>query len=212
MESRRRAAQGLCRRRDHRQAFLRLLPAGGDRAPLAAAGAEAAARGRPARGRGLAPAQGRQPLLGRRDHHRAARRDGRAARLLQGHPRPHRAPRAARSVAPERGALPAARRERQGLRDLHARSRGTRDELERGRRAHQGLQGPRDHRPALRDVLSAGRGRKEVAGAGACHGARARTLRRRGCARAQGRQRRSGRAWRSRRSTTATGFSSATPR
>ena len=51
-----------------------------------------AQRERPLRGRGLARAQGRHPLLGQRRHHGAARRGRRAARLLEDHARPDRAP------------------------------------------------------------------------------------------------------------------------
>ena len=49
----------------------------------------------------------------------------------------------------QRGAVPAARRERARLRDLHARPRRIRHDLERGRGADQGLPRRRDHRPAL---------------------------------------------------------------
>ena len=47
--------------------------------------AEAARRG-PRRAPGLAGPQGRLPVLGRRRHHRPARRDGQPHRLHQGHP------------------------------------------------------------------------------------------------------------------------------
>ena len=60
------------------------------------------ASGPAARGRGLAPAQGRQPLLGPRRHRRDPRRDRDADRLRQGHPRHDRAAGGAGSAAGER--------------------------------------------------------------------------------------------------------------
>ena len=46
-----------------------------------------------------------------------------------------------------------ARRGRDGLRDLHARALGHRDELERRRPAHQGLRSLRDRGPSFLDLL-----------------------------------------------------------
>ena len=125
---------------------------------LPAARAARSPRRRPLRGRGLARAQGRHAVLGQRRHHGAARR-GRArcvgfAKVT----RDLTERRDARGgAAPERGALPAAGRGRHRLRDLHARPQRPRRDLERRRGAHQGLRGRRDHRPALLDLLSAGR-------------------------------------------------------
>ena len=75
-----RAHQGLRRRRDHRPALLDLL----SRRTRVESGwpeheLQVAAERRPLRGRGLAGAQGRHPLLGQRHHHGAARRAGAAA-------------------------------------------------------------------------------------------------------------------------------------
>jgi PAS domain S-box-containing protein len=80
-------------------------------------------------------------------------RDGRRAdRLRQGHPRPHRAKAAEESCA-ERAAVPAAG---QGVTDyaIYMLDRdGRREQLERRRRAHQGLPPRRDRRPALLPLL-----------------------------------------------------------
>jgi hypothetical protein len=78
-----------------------------------------------------------------------------AARLFQDHPRPVGSPEAGRAAARQRGALPADRRWREGLRDLHARPQRLHRELEHRREGHQGLRGARDHRQALLGVLSA---------------------------------------------------------
>ena len=64
LECRRRALQGLYGRRDHRPAFLAVLHRRGPRGGLPAKALATAAERRPFRGRGLAGAQGRQPLLG----------------------------------------------------------------------------------------------------------------------------------------------------
>ena len=80
--------------------------------------------GRPVRGRRLAGPQGRLTFLGQRRHHGAAGRAGRSAWLLKSHARPDRAQAGRRSPAPQRGAVPAAGRRRQGLCHLHARPGG----------------------------------------------------------------------------------------
>ncbi len=67
-----------------------------------------------------------------RDLHRAQERPGRSA--------------------PERGAVPAAGAGRHRLRDLHARCRRLHHQLERGRRAHQGLSLRGDHRASTSRV------------------------------------------------------------
>ena len=91
-----------------------------------------AARGGPLRGRGLARAQGRHAASGPTS---SSPRCATATGELRGFAKvtrdltERRAPR--KSAAPERGALPAAGRERPGLRDLHARPRRPRRELER---------------------------------------------------------------------------------
>ncbi len=59
------------------------------------------------------------------------------------------------SVAAKRGAFPSAGRQRQGLRDFHARSGRLRGELECRRRAHQRLYARGNRRPAFLAVLSA---------------------------------------------------------
>src|ERR1041384_4939037 len=59
--------------------------------------------------------------------------------------------------AQQRRALSPVRREREGLRDLHARSRRAHRQLERGRAADQGLDRGGDPRPALLDLLHARR-------------------------------------------------------
>ena len=92
LEHRRATSQAIQRRRSHRQHFSKFYTAeDGD------AASRKRAQGRRARGplrrRRLARAEGRHALLGQRRHHRAARPDGRAARLRQGHARSHRAPR-----------------------------------------------------------------------------------------------------------------------
>ena len=96
-----------------------LSPGGRRRRQVRARARDRHARGT-LRGRGLARPQGRHALLGQRHDHRAPRPRGRPRRLRQGHPRPDRAPEGGGGGAP----LSAARRERQGLRDLHARPAG----------------------------------------------------------------------------------------
>ena len=132
------------------------------------------------RGRGLARAQGRHPLLGPCRDRRHPRRPGRADRLRQDHARPHRAPQGRGGAAPQRRALPAAGRGRHRLRDLHARPHGRGQQLERRRPAHQGLPRRRDRRPALLALLHRGGSRPRRAGARARHRRARGTLRGRG--------------------------------
>ena len=73
---------------------------------------------------------------------RCATTDGQLRRLRQGHARPHRAARSARRRCARARSASACCRGRPGLRHLHARPRRPRRELERGRRAHQGLHAP----------------------------------------------------------------------
>ena len=74
------------------------------------------------------------------------------------------------------------------LRDLHARPRRPRRDLERGRRAHQGLPRGRDHRPALLELFYPTRTRAPAAPGRRAADRRARgPLRGGGLARAQGR-------------------------
>ena len=86
LERRGRAHQGLQGRGDHRPALLPLLPAGGHRPGLARPRTQGRRSGRPVRGRGLAVAEGRLPVLGQRRHHRPAGRAWRTPGLLEGHP------------------------------------------------------------------------------------------------------------------------------
>ena len=75
LERRRRAHQGLHRRGDHRPALLAsFYPPEDIAAGKPAWELRAGHRRGPTRGRGLARAQGRHPLLGQRRHHRALRR------------------------------------------------------------------------------------------------------------------------------------------
>ena len=73
---------------------------------------------------------------------RSATPVGEPHRLRQGHARLDRAQGGRGDAAAKRGAVPPAGPGRHRLRHLHARSRRTRDQLERGRRAHQGLPAP----------------------------------------------------------------------
>ena len=114
-------------------------------------------RERAGRAHRLAGPQGRHPVLGRRGHHRPARRGRRPDRLHQGHPRPHRAPRPRGHAAAERGAVAPARRAGRRLRDHRARPARHHPDLEPGRRAGQGLHRRRGDRPQLLDVLPGGR-------------------------------------------------------
>ena len=109
------------------------------------------------RGRRLAGPQGRQPLLGERRRRADPRRPGTPDRLRQGHPRHHRADGGPGGAARERAPLPAAGRRRRRLRHLHARPERHHHQLERRRRADQGLYGRRDHRPAFLALLHARR-------------------------------------------------------
>ena len=140
------------------------------------------ARG-PLRGRGLARSQGRLAVLGQRHHHGAARPERHADRLREGHPRPDRAPARPSEETP---ALSPARRERARTTRSSCSTRRPRRDLEPRRRAHQGVQGRRDHRQALLGVLSPGgrRGRQVRARARGRRRERAASRRRAGaCAR-----------------------------
>ena len=106
-----------------------------------------------------------------------AQRGARAARR-----RPHQ------RSAPLGAAVQGAGQRRRRLRDLHARHRGLHRQLERRRRAHQGLLAQRGDRQALLDVLHAGGSREGRAAACADDRGDARQVRSRGLARAQGRQ------------------------
>jgi PAS domain-containing protein len=85
-------AQGLHPRRDRGPALLHLLSSRRRRRGKPAWELEVAARDGRVEDEGWRRAQGRHALLGQRGDHRAARRDGHAGRLRQGHARPHRAP------------------------------------------------------------------------------------------------------------------------
>src|SRR6266542_5259358 len=91
-----------------------------------------------------------------------------------------RARRAGRDVPPPG-------RAREGLRDLHARPGRPRDELERWRRADQGLPRRRDHRQALLDLLHARRCEARPSARGPAGGRARGTLRGGGLACPQGR-------------------------
>ena len=70
-----------------------------------------------------------------------------------------------RPARTRRGALPASRPGRAGLRPVHARPRRCHHQLECRRRAHQGLSGIGDRRPAFRALLYRSRSRGRPAGA-----------------------------------------------
>ena len=98
--------------------------------------------------------------------------------------------RARGAAGPARGraALPAARPGRHRLCDLHARSRRPRDQLERRRRAHQGLLRPTKSSASISAASTRLRiSTPGVPARGARNGARDRPLRSRRLARAQGR-------------------------
>ena len=110
-------------------------------------------------------------------------RNSRLIGFSQDHARSDRAPSQGGGAAREPGALPAADRERAGIRHLHARCLRTRDELEQRRPAHHRLRVRRDPRQALLALLPA-RGDPQpaplaAARGGAIAGAARRT---RGCA------------------------------
>jgi len=105
----------------------------------------------------VARAAGRLALLGERDHHGATGRNGRADRLCEGHERPVEAEAAGGSASTERAAFPAAGPERHRLRDLHARPRRPRRELERGCGADQRVQSGGDPGEAVLHLLPARR-------------------------------------------------------
>ena len=82
--------------------------------------------------------------------------------LLQGIPQD---PQVRARAARKRGPVPPPGPGGDRLRDLHARPRRPRRQLEHRRRAHQGLHARRDHRPALLAVLHAGGSRRRRAAA-----------------------------------------------
>ena len=90
LERRRREDQGLPRGRDHRPACLALLYRARPRRRRAAARPADGDDGGPFRGRRLARAQGRQPVLGPCRDRSRERRDRPPRRLRQDHPRQHR--------------------------------------------------------------------------------------------------------------------------
>ena len=137
------------------------------------------------RGRRLARPQGRHALL-RVGGDRSALRGGRPGRLRQDHPRHHRAGGGAECAAGQRAQLPAPGQRCHRLRALHARSGGTRVELERRRRTDQGLHADGNHRPAFLALLHRRRTRPPAARHGRCrlHARPAATRRKAGaCAR-----------------------------
>ena len=145
------ADQGLRGGGDRRPALLPLLHRGGPRRRGAAAGAGAGQDHGPVRGRGLARAQGRHPLLGQRGDRRHPRRGRRPGRLRQGDPRHHRA---ARGAAGDGGGAGADGRDAAagGPRRTH------------GRRRPQ-LQQPHPDRAQRRPAGGGGRGRERGAAA-----------------------------------------------
>ena len=130
---------------------------------------------------------------------------GRADRLRQDHPRPHRAQGRRGGAARQRGAVPAAGPGRHRLRHLHARSRRPRLELERRRRADQGLHAGRDRRRSISRASTPRRTAPAGEPARALDDRRARgPLREGGLARPQGRHAASGPTSSSIRSATTT--------
>ena len=89
LEFRRGADQGLYRRRSHRPAYFAILHAGRSRQGGADPGAGDRGERRQIRGRGLARAQGRHPVLGQRRHRPYQRPEGRGRRFCQDHARHH---------------------------------------------------------------------------------------------------------------------------
>ena len=145
LERRRGTHQGLPRRRDHRPALLGVLPAGRDRreagrehellrgrAKSAASRTKAGACARTARSSG--------PTSSSRACSTTTARVLGFSKITRDLTE-RRAPR--RTAAPQRRALPPARRGRARLRDLHARPRRARRQLERRRASGQGLPGRR---------------------------------------------------------------------
>src|SRR5712691_3259808 len=110
---------------------------------------EAVAEGKPARLLALAArdgrvdAEGRLPLLGRRDHHGAAGFRGGGDRVREGDPRLDGSQGSAGRAESERTDLPTAGGEHPGLRHFHARPRRAGRQLERQCGAHQGVPRPR---------------------------------------------------------------------
>ncbi len=153
LERRRTRHARLQRRRDHRRPRLAALHQ--DRPPRRQCGEIIQGRRslRPLRGRRRAGAQRRH--AGRHPPRRlpAARR-GRCPRRLHARAARHhrRAPHPPRPLR-QRAAVPHAGQRHRGLRDLHARWKRYRHQLEPRRPAHQGLQRPGDHRPALLALL-----------------------------------------------------------
>ena len=111
-------------------------------------------------------------------------------------------------------ALSAARRERSRLRDLRPRRRrASSSRWNAGARAHQGLRGRRDHRPAFLDLLSRRRTSRPASRTWSCAVADARGTRRgRRLARAQGRHAVLGERRHHRAARCAAASSSASPR
>ena len=105
LERRRPAHQGLRAGRNRRPALLDLLHRRGPQPRRAGAQPRHRRARRPLRGRGVAAAQGRHPLLGQRRDRRHPRAVGPAGRFRQDHARHHRAPRGAARARPHaRGA------------------------------------------------------------------------------------------------------------
>ena len=188
LECRSGADQGLSRRRDHRSALLALLHR---RGPGQGPAGDHPGHGEDhgtVRDRGLARAQGRQPLLEQRHRPAGAGRAGPAGRLRQDHARHHRAAGRPSGPAGKRAPLPPSHRRRGRLRALHARPQRRGGELEPGRPAHEGLCRRRDRGPALLQVLHPRGPRRGPAGQGAGDGRPRGSLRSRRMAPAQGRQ------------------------
>ena len=90
-------------------------------------------------------------------HHRPTQSRRLAGRVREGHARPYRAPTSRRRGPISFRLLVESVKD---YADLHPRHRRTRRDLEPGRRTHQGIQGRRDHRQTLLDLLSTPRSRR----------------------------------------------------
>src|SRR5499427_1171908 len=176
LEQRSRTHQGLSRRRDHRRAFLTLLHAGGPAGRRAHARAPARDHGRPLRGRGLARAQGWQPLPRKRRDRSDPRRCGQVDRLCQGDARRHRtAPgpadaranaRAAAAMAENGSHRPAHRRSGPRFQQFaHHRHRQSRNRAAPPRRPERRSGVPVEARARQRHARSATRGHFDAAAA-----------------------------------------------